>query len=38
MSRFGFIHDKLDTKLLVLYIADRAAGPLSFDTLTALAM
>ena len=38
MSRFGFIHDKLDTKLLVLYIADRAAGPLSFDTLTDLAM
>lgn len=37
MSR-GFIHDKLDMKLLILYIMDRAAGPISFDTLTDLAM
>lgn len=35
---WGFIHDKLDMKLLILYIMDRAAGPISFDTLTDLAM
>lgn len=34
----GFIHDKLDTKLLVLYIMDRAAGPIDFATLTDLSM
>ncbi len=34
----GFIHDKLDTKLLVLYIMDRAAAPLDFATLTDLSM
>lgn len=34
----GFIHDKLDIKLLVLYIMDRAAGPIDFATLTDLAM
>lgn len=34
----GFIHDKLDTKLLVLYIMDRAAAPIDFATLTDLAM
>ena len=34
----GFIHDKLDTKLLVLYIMDRAAAPIDFATLTDLSM
>lgn len=34
----GFIHDKLDTKLLVLYIMDRAAAPIDFAALTDLAM
>lgn len=34
----GFIHDKLDIKLLVLYIMDRAAGPIDFTTLTDLSM
>lgn len=38
MARFGFIHDKLDIKLLVLYIMDRIAGPIDFATLTDLAM
>ncbi|MBD5134034.1 MAG: DUF4364 family protein [Clostridiales bacterium] len=34
----GFIHDKLDIKLLVLYIMDRVAAPIDFSTLTDLAM
>lgn len=34
----GFIHDKLDTKLLVLYIMDRVAAPIDFATLTDLSM
>ena len=34
----GFIHDKLDIKLLVLYILDRAAAPIDFATLTDLSM
>ena len=34
----GFIHDKLDIKLLVLYIMDRAAAPIDFATLTDLAL
>lgn len=34
----GFIHDKLDIKLLVLYIMDRVAAPIDFATLTDLAM
>ncbi len=38
MARFGFIHDKLDLKLLVLYILDRAAAPIDFATLTDLTM
>ena len=28
MPRYGFIHDKLDIKLLVLYIMARVAGPI----------
>lgn len=38
MARFGFIHDKLDIKLLILYIMDRVAAPIDFATLTDLAM
>ena len=38
MARYGFIHDKLDIKLLVLYIMDRVAAPIDFDTLTDLAL
>lgn len=34
----GFIHDKLDIKLLVLYIMARAAAPIDFTTLTDLSM
>lgn len=34
----GFIHDKLDIKLLILYIMDRVAAPIDFSTLTDLAM
>ena len=34
----GFIHDKLDIKLLVLYIMARAAAPIDFATLTDLSM
>lgn len=34
----GFIHDKLDIKLLVLYITARTAAPIDFDTLTDLSM
>ncbi len=34
----GFIHDKLDIKLLVLYIMDHVSAPIDFDTLTDLAM
>ena len=38
MARFGFIHSKLDTKLLILYILTRVAGPIDFATLTDLVM
>lgn len=38
MSRFGFIHDKLDIKFLVLYIAARVEAPIDFATLTDLAL
>ena len=38
MARYGFIHDKLDIKLLVLYIMARVAAPIDFSTLTDLAM
>ena len=34
----GFIHDKLDIKLLVLYIMARVAAPIDFTTLTDLSM
>lgn len=38
MAQYGFIHDKLDVKLLVLYILSRAAAPLDRDTLLDLTM
>lgn len=38
MAKFGFIHDKLDIKLLVLYIMNRIAAPIDFSTLTDLTM
>lgn len=38
MPQYGFIHDKLDVKLLVLYILSRAAGSLDLDTLLDLTM
>lgn len=38
MAQYGFIHDKLDVKLLVLYILSRAAGALERDTLIDLTM
>ena len=38
MAKFGFIHDKLDIKLLVLYLMDRVAAPIDFATLTDLSL
>lgn len=38
MARYGFIHDKLDIKLLILYLTARAAAPLDLAALTDLAM
>lgn len=34
----GFIHDKLDIKVLVLYLLNRVESPINFATLTDLAM
>lgn len=36
MSQHGFIHDKLEVKMLELYLLARAAGPIAPDTLTDL--
>ncbi len=38
MARIGFIHGKLDIKMLTLYIMDRIAAPIDFATLTDLVM
>ena len=38
MARIGFIRDKLDIKLLILYLLDRLAAPIDFSALTDLAM
>lgn len=38
MTPIGFIQDDLDLKLLVLYIMDRAAGPITFLQLFELAL
>ncbi len=38
MAQYGFIHDKLDVKLLVLYILSHAVGPVDRDNLLEVAM
>ena len=38
MSRPGFIHDKLDIKLLVLYIMSRVVAPIDFAALSDLTL
>lgn len=38
MARYGFIHDKLDIKFLVLYLLARTEGPIDFASLTDLTM
>ena len=38
MPRYGFIRDKLDVKVLVLYLTARTAAPIDFPTLTDLSM
>lgn len=38
MRRYGFIHDKLDIKFLVLYILSRTAAPVNFSSLTELTL
>lgn len=38
MARYGFIHDKLDIKFLVLFLMARVAAPIDFATLTGLTM
>ena len=32
MAGYGFIHDKLEIKFLILYIAARVIEPIPFDT------
>ena len=38
MARYGFIHDKLDIKFLILYLMARVAAPVDFSTLTDLSL
>lgn len=38
MDRHGFIHEKLDIKLLILFVLSRLPKPVGFDTLTELVM
>ena len=38
IGNYGFIHDKLDIKILILFILRRLPEPVTFDTLTELAM
>ena len=38
MSRYGYIRDKLDVKVLVLYLTSRTAAPIDFPALTDLSM
>ena len=38
MDRFGFIHEKLDIKLLILFVLNRLPSPISFETLSDLVM
>lgn len=37
-ERFGFIHDKLDIKILILYILRRLPEPVTLDTLSELTL
>lgn len=37
-NRFGFIRDKLDIKILILFILQRLNAPVSFETLSDLTM
>lgn len=37
-SRFGFIHEKLDIKILILFILQRLPEPIEFDTLAELTL
>lgn len=38
MDRLGFIHEKLDIKILILFVLRRLPGPVSFETLSDLVM
>ena len=38
MERFGFIHEKLDIKILILFVLNRLPGPVSLETLADLVM
>ncbi len=38
MARHGFIHDKLEIKILVLYLLSRTFAPINFATLTELTL
>ncbi len=38
MPRYGYIRDKLDVKVLVLYLTARTAAPIDFPALTDLSM
>jgi len=35
-ERFGFIHEKIEIKVLILYVLSRVPKPISFDTLAEL--
>jgi len=37
-GNFGFIHEKIEIKILILFIMRRLRAPIRFDALTALAM
>ena len=38
MERFGFIHDKLEIKMLILFILNRLPHPVDINVLTDLVM
>jgi len=38
MDRFGFIHEELDIKILILFVLNRLPGPVSRETLAELVM
>ena len=37
-ARFGFIHEKLEIKILILFVLARVSVPVDFDTLTELTL